>query len=298
MQVHQHIKSPGVHQQLLAQSGGAVVQCYRESGLRLPVAGDAVPLPMVLLHGIGSGAASWVYQLSAADKTAGSAHGPHMLAWDAPGYGDSTAVLAAVPTAQDYAQRLWQWLDAMDLARVHLVGHSLGCIMAASAARLQPQRVASLTLLAPAQGYARAPQELRNKKRDDRLQMLATLGAVKMAQARGPALLAPGADKEHIALAVNMMGQVSPAGYTQATHMLANADILTDLHAFQAHSTAPMTVACGDLDSITPPKACSALADAVHAPYMSLGAVGHLCAVEASNAVNQLLMHSQKEAAP
>ncbi len=280
MNLVDHLQAMPVRQALLPVGDQQAVLHYREAGAAL---GTAPPL--VLLHGIGSGSASWVCQLDAADTS----QAVRVLAWDAPGYADSTALLASLPRAEDYALRLWAWLDALDVQRVRLVGHSLGGIMAASAARLQPQRVASLTLLAPAQGYGPAPEAVRSKMVADRLGLLAELGAHKMAQARAPALLTPNADPQHLALATAMMARLHPAGYAQATHMLAQADIGADLRAFTASSKAPLAVACGELDSITPAKGCRALAQAQGAGYVPLGDVGHLCAVQASAQVNTLL---------
>ncbi len=280
MNLVDHLQAMPVRQALLPVGDQQAVLRYREAGAAL---GTAPPL--VLLHGIGSGSASWVCQLAAADTS----QAVRVLAWDAPGYADSTALTPSQPMAEDYALRLWAWLDALGVQRVRLVGHSLGCIMAASAARLQPQRVASLTLLAPAQGYGPAPEAVRSKMVNDRLGLLAELGAQKMAQARAPALLTPNADPQHVELATAMMSRLNPAGYAQATHMLAQADIGADLRTFSANSRAPITVACGELDTITPAKACRALAQAQGARYVPLGDVGHLCAVQASAQVNILL---------
>jgi pimeloyl-ACP methyl ester carboxylesterase len=283
MHLLDHLQAMPVRQVLLRIGEQQALLRYREAGAAL-----GTEPPLVLVHGIGSGSASWVYQLDAADASANATAAVRVLAWDAPGYADSTPLAASQPTAQDYAQHLWAWLDALGLQRVRLVGHSLGCLMAASAARLQPQRVASLTLLAPAQGYGPAPEAVRSKMVHDRLGLLA-LGAHQMAQARAPALLTPNADPEHLALATSMMARLQPAGYAQAVHMLAQADIGADLRAFGAASQAPVTVACGELDSITPAKACRALAQAQGARYVPLGEVGHLCAVQASAQVNALL---------
>jgi pimeloyl-ACP methyl ester carboxylesterase len=280
MNLVEHLDALPIQHALVAIANGQAVVRYREAGAAL-----GTQVPLVLLHGIGSGSASWVYQLDAAATT----HAARVLAWDAPGYADSTGLEAGMPTAQDYAQAMWAWLDALGIDKVRLVGHSLGCLMAASAARLQPGRVAALTLLAPAQGYGPAAPEVGRKMVQDRLGMLAELGADKLAQARGPALLTPNAHPEHVALAVYMMSRLHAAGYAQATHMLARADILADLRAFSSASQVVTTVACGELDSITPAKACRALAQALGAHYVSLGDVGHLCAVQASTQVNALL---------
>jgi pimeloyl-ACP methyl ester carboxylesterase len=279
MPLLEQLQAMPVQQTVLHLGNQQALVRYREAGAQ-----HASEPPLVLLHGIGSGSASWVYQLQAAEPAQ-----QRVLAWDAPGYADSTGLDKAQPAAQDYAQRLWAWLDALGIERVHLVGHSLGCLMAASASRLAPHRIASLTLLAPAQGYGPAAEAVRSKMVSDRVGMLTELGAEKMAQLRAPALLTPGADPAHIALAMQMMSRLNTTGYAQAAYMLSQGDIGQDLCAFAAHSSAPLRVACGELDTITPAKACRALALAHSALYTALGDVGHLCAVQASAQVNALL---------
>lgn len=239
-------------------------------------------IPIVLLHGIGSGSGSWLHQLT--DEKLG-----RVLAWDAPGYADSSPLKIDEPLAVDYAQVLWAWLDALQIKEVHLVGHSLGCIMAASSARLQASRIKALTLLAPAQGYGTAPPELQAKKRDERIQAMQELGLQKMAEQRAPRLLSAQASQEQIALATHMMSRLNVGGYTQATQMLSTANIRADLQAFRGESNAPIQVACGDQDVITPPTACQDLAKFIHAPYTDLPGAGHLCALQAPQAIAPLL---------
>lgn len=280
MNLVEHLQTMPILHELVALAHRDAVVRYREAGL-----GRGTWIPKVLLHGIGSGSTSWVHQLEAAHTSQLG----RVLAWDAPGYADSTSLEVSNPSAQHYAQAMWAWLDALGIEKVHLVGHSLGCLMAASAARLQPQRIEALTLLAPAQGYGPAAPEVGSKMVKDRLGMLAELGLDKLARTRGPALLTPNAKPEHIELAVYMMSRLNPAGYAQATQMLAHADIRADLRAFLSASQVVVKVACGELDSITPAAACRALALAVGANYVSLGDVGHLCALQAPTQVDALL---------
>ena len=134
----------------------------------------------VLLHGIGSASASWLAQLLRVDGTITLDR--HVLAWDAPGYGKSDALPMETPGAADYAARMWAWIDAAGpdvRSPLTLVGHSLGALMAASAAAQAPERVARLVLLAPAQGYAGAPAGVRAQKLSDRLAHLAQLGPIR-----------------------------------------------------------------------------------------------------------------------
>ncbi len=234
---------------------------------------------LVLLHGIGSSSSSWLHQLQslAAHRT--------VLAWNAPGYTGSSRLLQDAPAAVDYAQRLWVWLDALGVRRITLAGHSLGALIAGAATRAAPQRVAQLYLLAPAGGYGTAPAAVRETKLRERLDHLAALGPQGMAEKRGAAMLSPQATADQIAFIKQTMAQVDPAGYTQATRMLAHGDLAADL----AHVTCPVTVASGSVDGVTPPEACRRIAAAARTRLIDLGPVGHLCALEAASAVNQLL---------
>lgn len=204
-------------------------------------------LPLVLLHGIGSGAASWVQQFEALQATR------RVLAWDAPGYGVSTPVANASPVAADYARVLADWLAALGIARCVLVGHSLGAIVAGAFAAAHPECVAGLLLISPAGGYGAADPALRAQKRDARLSMLAELGPQGLADKRSTNMLSPHASAESRAWVRWNMSRVIAHGYAQATHLLANADLATDL----AHCVdkVPIAVAVGAEDTITTPAA-------------------------------------------
>ena len=245
-------------------------------------AGEAARVTHVLLHGIGSGSASWVEQLRAAEGRSDL----RLLAWDAPGYGESTPVASASPVASDYAERLWAWLDALGVdAPVVLAGHSLGCLIAASAALQRPARVQRLLLLSPARGYGDAPAAEREDKLQSRLSTLQRLGPEGMAAARASAMLSPLATPEQIEAVRQTMAQVRVPGYTQASHLLANGTLGRDL----AQLHCPVAVASGATDTITPPAACQQVAQQAGVAWHDLGAVGHACPLQAPDAVNALL---------
>jgi pimeloyl-ACP methyl ester carboxylesterase len=60
--------------------------------------------PLVLLHGIGSAAASFRYQLEALSARF------RVVAWDSPGYGASTPLAIEHPDTSDYAAALDAWV--------------------------------------------------------------------------------------------------------------------------------------------------------------------------------------------
>jgi pimeloyl-ACP methyl ester carboxylesterase len=235
---------------------------------------------IVLLHGIGSNSASWAAQL-AYGLNAG-----RLLAWNAPGYGNSTAVMPLRPSAQNYATKLWQWLDTLGIKKVHLVGHSLGCIMAARGAAYAPQRVQSLSLLSPAQGYATATEIDREQKRSDRLNTLTTLGVKGMAEERSIAMLSASATAKQKAAVQSLMESINVAGYTQAVHLLIDANIVSDL---VSTSQIKLRFACGSADTITPSAGCASLALKFNAPFDEIAGSGHALAIEKPNELNAYL---------
>ena len=105
-------------------------------------------IPLTLLHGISSGAASWHKQMALP--------GYRVLAWDMPGYGESPMLAAAPANAGDYADALARMLDRAGVEQTILVGHSLGALVAAAFAAKYPQRVLYLVLADVAQGYGQA----------------------------------------------------------------------------------------------------------------------------------------------
>ena len=106
---------------------------------------------LVALHGIGSEASSF-------DALAGHLPRWRMIAWNAPGYAWSTPLRAHWPLAEDYAAALAGLVERLGLDHFHLLGHSLGTLIAASYAVFRPGHVLSLTLAACAQGGGAAPE--------------------------------------------------------------------------------------------------------------------------------------------
>lgn len=255
----------------VAVGGGAVV-AVRECGR-----GPAI----VCLHGIGSGAASWI------DTAALLAPQARVIAWDAPGYGSSTPLEAAAPAAADYAARLGQLLDALGIESCVLVGHSLGAITAASAARTDA-RIRRLVLVSPAVGYGAAFRaEARAKVRADRLATLVEFGIAGMAAKRSSRLVSDKAS-EHARQWVRWnMARLNDHGYRQAVELLCNADLLADLPP-----PMPVRVACGALDVVTPPPACEEVARQCGVRLELVDDAGHAGYVEQPQAVAKLLSES------
>ncbi len=97
--------------------------------------------PVVLLHGFAADRTAWrqVLPLLPADM--------ETVALDLPGHGSEAASPAA--SIEDLALALSDRLDALGIARAHLVGHSLGGAAALQLAAIGRVAVRSMTLFAP-----------------------------------------------------------------------------------------------------------------------------------------------------
>ncbi|MCG6656775.1 alpha/beta hydrolase [Halomonas campisalis] len=250
-------------------------QCYREGG---PGSPDEAPT-LVLLHGISSSAGSWA-------KLAERLPGYRLLAWDAPGYGDSQPLANEAPTAADYAERLEAWLAALGVERCVLVGHSLGAMMAGAYLAAHPGRLAGVVLADPAQGYGDADEAKRDEVYRSRWTQLETQGHAAYARARAPRLLREGADPADIARVEAEMQKLHVAGFAQAGWMLAN-DLLS--RYLPVAPALPTLVVCGDEDRITPPEDARGLASRLGLPYRDIPRAGHASYIDAPEAFARVL---------
>jgi pyruvate dehydrogenase E2 component (dihydrolipoamide acetyltransferase) len=111
--------------------------------LRYLALGESDRIPVLLLHGFGADLNTWIFTQPAL------AEGRRVIALDLPGHGGSTkqldhADVESLATIVDHA------LKALGIERLHLVGHSMGGGIAIAFASREPERVATLTLIASA----------------------------------------------------------------------------------------------------------------------------------------------------
>ena len=246
----------------LRTSGGI---SYRETGT-----GPAI----VLLHGIGSGSAGWLFQLE-------TLKGYRLIAWDAPGYGGSDFLKIEKPLAIDYADALHSFLDRLLLKDVVIVGNSLGCLMAGAYAAAHPERVRSMILLDPAAGHAGDESKQR-----ERLKQFEELGPEGLAEKRSPTLVGKASPREAVELMAWTQRRIRPPGYRQAIHCLTYGNLAADARKFPKK----VLVACGSEDTVTPEASCKTVAASFpRAEYRSLPGLGHVPHLEAPETVNALI---------
>ncbi|WPZ12758.1 alpha/beta hydrolase [Nitratireductor rhodophyticola] len=219
--------------------------------------GEGGPV-LVLLHGVGSNAASFMPLLPHLSKAW------RVIAWNAPGYCGSAPFDTDWPLAGDYAAALEALLDRLGLQRVLLAGHSLGCLMAASFASTHRNRVERLLLSSPALGHGVPRGAALSAAAQARIDDLQTLGPEKFADLRAPRLVyAPDDNRDIVARVRDGMAKVSVPGYPQAARMLASGRLLDDAERLQV----PTDVIVGAEDVVTPPDSARRAHAALRDPW-------------------------------
>ena len=125
----------------------------REGRITTLIAGGG-PEQVLCLHGLGSNKASFFETVSALspDFTV------HAL--DLPGFGSSAKPARARYDALWFARAVASYMDSMGIDEAHLIGNSMGGRIALEVAFGAPDRVTSLSLLAPAIAFVRRRREL------------------------------------------------------------------------------------------------------------------------------------------
>lgn len=113
--------------------------------------------PLLLVHGAGSNHLTWSAELRRFP-------GRRVIALDLPGHGRSEK--PGRKTVIDYAQSVGAFMDAIDLERAIVVGHSMGGAIAQTMAVHMPDRLAALILVATGGKLYVNPKILNNIRSD------------------------------------------------------------------------------------------------------------------------------------
>ncbi|WP_245593570.1 alpha/beta fold hydrolase [Azospirillum halopraeferens] len=193
--------------------------------------------PVLLLHGFAGDVLTWQFTVTplAGDRP--------VIAVDLPGHGQSTPDVGDGRVA-GFAPWLEQVLDALDVPRVHVVGHSMGGAVALALARTAPGRVAALSLIAPAGLSPDFDRELLR-----RLPCLRTPAEADACAARlfaGPSPLAAGVARVLLANAVRPERRA-------ALERIIDASFRTDPEPLErTAAVAPVQVLWGRCDGVIP----------------------------------------------
>lgn len=251
-------------------------------GVRLAVEIQGDGAPLLLLNGIGLDMSSWAPQVAALARS------NRVIAFDARGAGRSDAPPGPYSTAQMAADALGL-LDALGVQRAHVLGFSMGGLVAQRLAAGWPERVESLVLAASA---ARLPPRARHVI--DLWSRLLQAGVereillrVQFAWVFSERLLADTATVTELIEALASLPGPSPVGFAgQAAACLDH-----DATGLLERIVAPCLVLAGREDALLPVPVSEALARAIPGARLAvLDGGGHAFTSEVSGAFNEAVL--------
>jgi pimeloyl-ACP methyl ester carboxylesterase len=259
------------------------------------ITGEAGPF-VLLLHGIGGGAAMWAPRAEGGSGTAQAlaAAGFRAVAVDLPGYGDSAALKPCGLACM--AQQVRALAEALSPAAPWaLVGHSMGGMVAqVLAARLvaegQGARLAALVLACTSAAFGPPGGGWQEKFVADRLAPLdAGLGIAGMAQRVVPPMLGPLAEAGAGERAIAVMQRVPEATYRTVLAAIAAFD---GRDALPALGAVPVLCLAGGADPTAPPAVMQRMAARIAgAAFHAIEGAGHIANLERPEAFDAALIH-------
>jgi pimeloyl-[acyl-carrier protein] methyl ester esterase len=251
----------------------------------------ATPPTLVMLHG-------WGLNLAVFDDLAARlAPRYDVLRLDLPGHGRSGADVAALEQGiEAAAAQLDAELTALQAghgAPLHLLGWSLGGMLALALAAAAPQRIARITLLASTPCFVTrddwphglAPEVLETFATQLRADYHRTVHEFLELQVRGSAQSAR--TLQELQAALDAHGAATSRALAAGLELLRSVDLRDSLPRI----TAPALVVSGQYDRVTPPWAGRALAAALpHGEFREIARAGHAPFLSHADTVAQWLL--------
>ena len=171
--------------------------------------------PIVFLHGMNGGARSWARQfISLASRY-------RVIAWDAPGFGDTDPCDA---TVESYAAVAIDFMRHLGAAGAVLVGHSMGGVVAGRVAATSGDLIVKLILSCTHCGYGHAAGGDLMPKYSSRIEELKTMPKEEYGRLRASKMVPPETSPEIVELLAKASMDSRPEGLAAAGRMVQEAD--------------------------------------------------------------------------
>jgi 3-oxoadipate enol-lactonase len=248
--------------------------------------GEAGSATIVLVHGLGGSINSWWAQLAACEE-----QGRPCVAYDQRGAG-----LSAKPpgpySVEQWADDLLALLDALELERPVLVGHSVGCMVAEHACARLGEGVAGLMTIGGALRWRPEAgpvfEERVKLARAGRMDEIATTvvgtGLSEARRASDPVL---------VGLFRDLIASNEPRAYAECSAATAVGQMVDTERV-----ACPVLATCGEHDPVAPPAFAEAIASAVPSGRTAVvPGAAHWCHLEAPEGMNEVMLRFASELA-
>jgi 3-oxoadipate enol-lactonase len=240
--------------------------------------------PMMLIHGVGADGTSW--------DQIGAALSPEfrILRLDLRGHGRSGHIEGAL-TLDDFVRDVVDVLDATAVPAAHIVGFSLGGMIAQGLALNHPDRVRRLVLLSAVAGRTAEERE----RVQSRLAILREQGIEAISGASQERWFTPdfiARNPDLVALRMRQLKQNHAPSYAAAYTVFSTSDLGGELHAIAA----PALIATGEHDLGSNTRMARFMHDQIRGSQLEiLPGLRHSILVEAPDLVTCLVRDFARE---
>jgi 3-oxoadipate enol-lactonase len=237
---------------------------------------------VLFLHGIGGNRTNWADQLPVF-----AAHF-RAAAWDARGYGLSDDYAGPLHFP-DFAADLARVLDRFEVAKAHLVGLSMGGLIALDFCRDHQDRVKTLCLVDTNTGLRQSlsPAQLDEFIRIRRDPLLQGKEPKDIAPIVAKTLIGPKAPPQVFQRLVDSMAALHKESYIKTVETATRYDGYPPLGAIKV----PTLVLVGADDRLTPPSEAARIAEGIGGAALAvIPDAGHLSNIEQPSHFNRVLL--------
>jgi 3-oxoadipate enol-lactonase len=234
--------------------------------------------PVVFLHGIGGNGSNWRPQLDALSAR------HRVVAIDSRGFGASEAKGEDL-ALEDYADDVRRTLDALEIDQAHVVGLSMGGMMAQALALNAPEKVASLVL---ADTSARADELMAtNLKASGEAALqhgMSVVADIFMSATFCPAAVED--NRDYVQTFRDGFCATDPQAFNTGLQAIAGLDFLDRL----SRVAVPTLVVVGSGDMLTPVEHSEAIAARItDARLVVLDGAGHMSNLDNADEFTQVM---------
>lgn len=235
---------------------------------------------LIFLHGVGGNKLNWLPQTSRFSQRFTT------VAWDARGYGDSDDD-PPLGSFADFADDLAGLILHLDQGPAHIVGLSMGGMIALDLVDRYPELVTSLVLADTAAGFGTSSAEERAAFLDRRLTpLLAGASIAQIAPGMIEVLVTEQASAPVRAAVLDSLLRLRTQPYIRALTAFTTTDFASALSCINK----PTLVIVGEEDRVLPPERSEALAERIRDTHLVvIPACGHLSNIECADAFNDHL---------
>jgi len=244
--------------------------------------------PVIFLHGIGGGAESFNAQLAQLTNY-------NCIAWNMPGYGASTTEYWP-PTFESLCNALHDFIVELGFKQVHLVGQSIGGMLAIEHVIRQPDQVASLSLIATSPSFGGRDDSFKHSFLKARLAPLESgQSMAQVAAISAPKLVGPIASAQCISDIETILSHVSEKTWRGILECLVTFNRRDDL----ASISQPCCLIAGSHDQNAPAKTMQKMSEKLtNAQFHLIEGAGHMVNQEAATQTNVIIDQFLRQQSP